>query len=65
MRFIEALNAIHDNLLALVILGAGVALILHNQVEAGRGLMMLGAGVFNRQVAAAGSPKSPAPAETK
>jgi hypothetical protein len=46
MRFIDALNAVHDNIWALFILGGGVTLMLRGHSAEGASLVTLGAGVF-------------------
>jgi hypothetical protein len=49
MKFVDAINAVHDNIWALFIVAGGVALVIHHQNEPGMTLVTLGAAVFQRK----------------
>jgi hypothetical protein len=49
---VDSLNTIHDNLLALGIIAAGVVLALHKDAAVGGTLITLGAAVFQRSASA-------------
>lgn len=51
MKLVDALNAIHDNVWALVIIGGGIALTCCKQPETGLTLITLGAAVFQKSKA--------------
>lgn len=48
MRLVDCLNAVHDNVWALVIMGGGIALACCKQPEIGTTLITLGAAVFQK-----------------
>jgi hypothetical protein len=48
VKFVSALNAVHDNVWALVIIGGGIGLTCCHQKETGLTLITLGAAVFQK-----------------
>lgn len=49
MKFVDGINAVHDNIWALVIIAGGVILALRAHPNEGATLMTLGAAVFQRK----------------
>lgn len=53
MKFVDALNAVHDNVWSLVIIFGGVGLMLRGHGSEGSVLVTLGAAVFQKKQEAA------------